>query len=266
MVAINANGLLPINPVASLFLLSQIVLVFGYLALTDMRQTIVFLVLGEVEAHALALCTHAHGDDLVDKPVAQITHGKRIDDDDGHGKQMVKEDHHASPLARDEAFLDEDAREHCAEDTARAVGGEYVEGIVDAAVAAPVDSDIAYQCDDKGDEDALSYGDVACRWGDGHQTYHATHGGAHGRRLAPAQTVKEYPGHHRRCRGCIGIEKRLDCLAVGMQRTACIEAEPSQPQHSCSQQYKGDVGRLRLARLGSPSAQEDGSREGCHSR
>ena len=30
------------------------------------------------------------------------------------------------------------------------------------AVAAPVYSDIAYQCDDKGDEDALSYGDVAC--------------------------------------------------------------------------------------------------------
>ena len=47
-----------INPVASLVLLSQIVLVFGYLALTDMRQTIVFLVLGEVGATVSYLLTH----------------------------------------------------------------------------------------------------------------------------------------------------------------------------------------------------------------
>ena len=47
-----------VTTLVPLFLLSQIVLVFGYLALTDMRQTIVFLVLGEVGATVSYLLTH----------------------------------------------------------------------------------------------------------------------------------------------------------------------------------------------------------------
>ena len=214
-----------------------------------MRQSVVLIVLREVETHLFTKGRHTHGDQTVDKRVTQPTHGEGIDEHDDDGEQVVEEDHKTFPCACNETLLNEDTSQHRTEDTTRAVRGEYVEGIVDVGMRTPIDGDVTDQRDDKGDEDALSHGDVACRWRDGHQTDNTTHGSTHGRRFTTAQTVEENPRHHGRSRGGIRIQERLDGLSVGMQRRTRIEAKPTQPQHGSTQKYKGDVGWFALTGL-----------------
>ena len=74
---------------------------------------------------------------------------------------MIEEYHHAVPSAGDETFLDEYAGKYRAEDAAGAVGGKDVERIVDAAARTPIDRHVADERDDKGDENALTNGDIA---------------------------------------------------------------------------------------------------------
>ena len=84
--------------------------VFCQLALTDMRQAIVFIVLREVESNLLTIGRDAHGYETVDQLVAQPTHGEGIDKDYDDGQQMVEENNEAFPCAGYEALLYEDAR------------------------------------------------------------------------------------------------------------------------------------------------------------
>lgn len=249
-----------------LILASDILLVLGYLALADMGEAIVLGMLAHIQTHTLALGAHTHGDEAVYEPIAQIAHAESVDNDNSHGQQVVEEDHEALPRAGYQALLDEDAGEHSAENTARAVGGKHVEGIVYTAVAAPVHGHIADDGDDKGDEDALPHGDIAGRGGDGHQTDHTSHSRTHGRGLAAAQAVEEDPGHHGRGRSGVGVEEGLDGLTVGMERTAGIESEPPQPQHGGAEEHEGDVGGLRLPCAGCTATEEKGSGKGCHTR
>ena len=119
--------------------------------------------------------------------------------------------------AGNKSLVDEDSREHCTEDTASAVGGEYVEGIVDARLAAPIYCTVADEGDDEGYEDTLAYCYISCGRSDGNKTNHTSYGCTHGRGLASTQTVEEYPCHHRRGRGGIGVEECLDSSSVGME-------------------------------------------------
>ena len=189
-----------------------------------MRQSVVLIVLREVETHLFTKGRHTHGDQTVDERVAQPTHGEGIDEHDDDGEQVVEEDHKTFPCACNETLLNEDTSQHRTEDTTRAVRGEYVEGIVDVGMRTPIDGDVTDQRDDKGDEDASD---------------NTTHGSTHGRRFTTAQTVEENPRHHGRSRGGIRIQERLDGLSVGMQRRTRIEAKPTQPQHGSTQKYKG---------------------------
>ena len=106
--------------------------VFRYFPLADMSQTIVLIVLTVVESHLFAINGDAHRDETVD-----------------------------------ESLLDEDTRQHRAEDTACTVRREHVEGIVDAGVRTPIDGDVTDQRDDEGNKDALPHGDITSRGRDG---------------------------------------------------------------------------------------------------
>ena len=95
-----------------------------------MRQSVVLIVLREIETHLFAECRHTHGDEAVDEFIAQPTHSEGIDKHDDDGQQVVEEDHKTLPRAGNQTLLDKDTCQHRAEDTARAVRGEHVEGIV----------------------------------------------------------------------------------------------------------------------------------------
>ena len=120
-----------------------------------MGQTVVFIVLTVVESNLLTIDGYTHGYQFVYQLIAQPTHAECIDKDNDDGQQMVEENHESVPRAIDkdnddgqqmveenhesvpracnQSFLDEDTCQHSSEDTACAVSGEYVEGIVDAA-------------------------------------------------------------------------------------------------------------------------------------
>ena len=149
--------------------LPEVLLIFCQLALANVCQSVVLVVLREVQTHLFAVGRHAHGDETVNEFVAQPTHGEGINKHDDDGQQVVEENHKTIPCACNKAFLNEDSRQHGAKDATCAVGGEHVERIVYAGVRAPVDGHVTDQRDDKGNEDALSHSDITCRWGDGYQ-------------------------------------------------------------------------------------------------
>ena len=102
-------------------------LVLRQLAFTDMSKTIVFVMLREVETDFLTIGRNTHRDKMIDKLITQPTHGEGVDEDDDDGQQVVEEDDKTLPRAGDESLLDEDTRQHRAEDAASAVRGEHVE-------------------------------------------------------------------------------------------------------------------------------------------
>ena len=160
--------------------LSDMFLIFRQLSLADMSQTIVLVMLREVESDLLAIDRDAHGDETVDEFIAQPAHGESIEEHDDDGQQMVEEDDKTIPRAGNKSFLNEDTRQHRAEDTTRAVGGEHIEGVVDAGVRTPIDGNVTDNGNDQGDEDALTNGNITGRGRDGYQTDYATNGGTHG--------------------------------------------------------------------------------------
>ena len=107
--------------------------VFRYFPFADMGQTVVLIVLALVESNLLTIDGDAHGYQFVYQRIAQPTHAECIDKDNDDGQQMVEENYESVPRACNQSFLDEDTCQHSSEDTACAVSGEYVEGIVDAA-------------------------------------------------------------------------------------------------------------------------------------
>ena len=90
--------------------------------------------LREVETNLFAISRHTHGDEMVNKFVAQPTHGEGVYEDNDDSQQVVEENNKALPCSGDESLLNEDTREYGTKDTACAVGGEYVEGIIDAGM------------------------------------------------------------------------------------------------------------------------------------
>ena len=192
-------------------------LVFSQLAFADMRQAIVLVVLREVESDLFTVGRDAHRDEAVNELVAQPTHEECIEEYDGDGKQMVEEYHEAVHRACNESLLNKDTCQHGAENATRAVRGEYIERIVDTLPRTPINGDVTNQCDDKGNEDALSHCNVTSRRCDGYETDYTSHRCTHRRWFAATQAVEEYPCHHRSGRGCVCIEKCLDGLSVGME-------------------------------------------------
>ena len=104
--------------------------VLSEFSFADVRQSVVLIVLREVETDLFTKCRHTHGDEAVDEFVTQPTHSEGINKHDDDGQQMVEENHKTIPRTCDEALLDEDTRQHRTKDTTSAVCGEHVEGIV----------------------------------------------------------------------------------------------------------------------------------------
>ena len=94
-----------------------------------------FIVLAIIQSNLFTVNRDAHGDELVDEGIAYPAHGKRIDKDDGNGEQMEKENHETVPCTCNQSFLDEDTREHRAEDTTCTMCREYVESIVNLQIS-----------------------------------------------------------------------------------------------------------------------------------
>ena len=72
-----------------------------------MSQAIMLIVLTVVETNALTVFADTHRDELVDQPIAEITHDKGICDYHSYGKKMVKEHHKTIGCASHKTFLDE---------------------------------------------------------------------------------------------------------------------------------------------------------------
>ena len=114
-------------------LLSDMLLVFSQFALADVGETIVLIVLREVETNLFAEGRDSHGNQHVDEFIAQPTHGEGVNKHNDDGQQVVEEDNESIPGASDQSLLDEDTCEHSTKDTTRAMCGEHIEGIIDAA-------------------------------------------------------------------------------------------------------------------------------------
>ena len=127
----------------------DVLLVFGNLALTNVGKTVVLVVLTVVETNTLTILRHSHRYAKVDKPVAKITHHEGIGNHHHHCKQMIEEDDESLGCAGNETLMDEDTSEHRTEDTASAMSGEHVEGIVDTRLTAPIYCRVADNRDDK---------------------------------------------------------------------------------------------------------------------
>lgn len=107
------------------------------------------------------------------------------------------------------------------------MSGEHIKGIIYAGMRAPIDGHVADECNDKGYENALSDCNITSRRCDGYKTNYATYGCPHSRRFTATQTIEKYPRHHGCGRGCVGVQKSLDGLSVGMQRRTSIETKPA---------------------------------------
>ena len=104
--------------------------ILGKLTLTEVGESVMLVVLAEVESHTLTLDADTHWDEVVDEPIAEVAHGKGVDEHDGYGKQVIEEYHEAVPCSGDKSFLNEYSGHDGTYNTARSVGREYVEGIV----------------------------------------------------------------------------------------------------------------------------------------
>ena len=82
-------------------LLANVLFILRQLAFSDVRQSVVLVVLREVESHLFAVLRHTHGDEAVDELVARPTHGEGIDEHDDDGQQVIEEHHSTeiSPMA-----------------------------------------------------------------------------------------------------------------------------------------------------------------------
>ncbi len=115
-----------------------ILFVLRNLTFCHVCKPIVLIVLRDVETDVLAPLANTHRDEVVDEPIAEVTHNERINDYYHEGKEMVKEYYETFPSAGYQTFLNEDTRQNCSEDTARSVCWEYIEGIVHVCLASPV--------------------------------------------------------------------------------------------------------------------------------
>ena len=73
------------------FLVSYVLFVFRKFALSEMGETVMFIVLAEVETHFFALNAYTHGNELVYEPISEVAHSESIGYDDCHGKKHYRE-------------------------------------------------------------------------------------------------------------------------------------------------------------------------------
>ncbi len=139
-----------------------ILFVLRNLTFCNVCKTIVLVVLRDVETDMLALLANTHRDEVVDKPIAEVAHYERIDDDYCEGEEVIEEYYETFPSACYESFLNEYSRQNSTEDTACAMCWEYVEGIVNAGLASPINGCVTDKGDYEGDENTLTNCYVAC--------------------------------------------------------------------------------------------------------
>ena len=199
--------------------------IFRQLPVARVGKAIMLVVLAQVQADSFALGGDTHRNHLIGQPVKCIAHDKSVYAYNDYCQDMDEENFDISRYQPVYKY----ARHDGAEDTAYAVGGKYVEGIVYARMVFPVHGDVADHCSEECDEDTFAHRYVACRWGDGYQSYDCTDGGPHSRRLTSAQAVEENPYQHggSGCRIC--IQEGFDGNAIRRQRGTGVEAEPAQP-------------------------------------
>ena len=104
----------------------------------------------------LALLANTHRDEVVDEPIAEVAHYERIDNYYYEGEEMVEEYYETFPSACYQSFLNEDSRQNSTEDTACSVGWEYIERIVNAGLAPPINGCVTDKGDYEGDENTLT--------------------------------------------------------------------------------------------------------------
>ena len=139
-----------------------VLFVLRNLTFCNVCKTIVLIVLRDVETDMLALLANAHRDEVVDEPIAEVAHYERIDNYYCEGEEVIEEYYETFPSACYETFLNEDSRQNSTEDTACSVCWEYIEGIVNAGLASPINGCVADKGDYEGDENTLTNCYVTC--------------------------------------------------------------------------------------------------------
>ena len=191
------------------------------------------VVLRNVESDGLVGLAHTHRNHLICNVIECVGDGKREHKDNHNGQHVVENEVRVRNAFCHKAFgfilIDEYSRKDCAHNSAHAVSGEHIQGIIDTGVVLPVAGRVRDNGGDNGDYYAVAHRHPSCRRRNGHQTEHSAHCGAHCRRLAACQTIDKNPHHH--CRGGrrVGVQEGFDGHSVGVKRTARVESEPAEP-------------------------------------
>ena len=121
---------------------------------------------------------------------------------------------------------------------------EHIQGVVHASrFVEQVNAAVADQGGDESDEQAVAQAHKSGGRGDGHQAHHSADARPNRRHLAVAVTVEENPRDHGRGRGQVGVGERQHRVGARREGRPRVEAKPSEPQQSGSQNHKRDVRR-----------------------
>ena len=74
-----------------IILILYMFLILSQFTIAEVRQSIVLIMLAEVETHFLALDTHSHRDELIDDPIAEVAHSEGVNEYYDDGKKMEEE-------------------------------------------------------------------------------------------------------------------------------------------------------------------------------
>lgn len=151
-------------------------LILSQFTVTEVSQSIVLIMLTEVESHLLTLDTHSHRDELIDEPIAEVAHSEGVDEYYDDGEKMEEEYDKAIPCSGDESFADEDSRHDGTDDTTRSVSREHIECIVNTTVRPPIDCYVADYGYHESYKNRLSDGNVSCRRRTSHKTDDTSYG------------------------------------------------------------------------------------------
>ena len=146
--------------------------------------SVFFAVLRNVEANTFALCRYAQVHHLVGEPVKAVRHAEGVDKYDAESKYVVNQKlrmrYFGTCSVWKEVSVGKDSCKHGSDDTAKAVGWEHVERVVNHVGFLLVGyCHVADDGSDERDEDALSHSNPSGRRGDGNQAHHSTDGCSH---------------------------------------------------------------------------------------
>src|SRR5664279_3441203 len=121
------------------------------------------------------------------------------------------------------------------------MAGEHVQSIIDMQLVYQAHHEETDETDDDTDGDGRPRQDIPGGRGDGDQAHNRSHEWGDSTESSMLEPAGEEPDHH--CGRCAqhGVDPGTRCDAVGGERAAAVETEPSEPKQSSTQSNIRDV-------------------------